>query len=90
MHVAAAKQTASAIPPGAPNHEVKGALPVPFDAQILSFMPHMHMRGKAFRYDLVDADGQRRELLNVPAYDFNWQLQYRAAEPVIVRRRQPH
>jgi mono/diheme cytochrome c family protein len=85
VHVAAAKQTRFSIPPGAPNHEVKGALPVPFDAQILSFMPHMHMRGKAFRYDLVDADGQRRELLNVPAYDFNWQLQYRAAEPVIVR-----
>ena len=85
VHVAAAKQTRFAIPPGAPNHEVKGTLPVPFDAQILSFMPHMHMRGKAFRYEMVDASGQRRELLNVPNYDFNWQLLYRAAEPVIAR-----
>ncbi|MDB6069741.1 MAG: Redoxin domain protein, partial [Verrucomicrobiales bacterium] len=74
VHVAAAKQHWFSIPPGAPNHEVKGTLPVPFDARILSFMPHMHMRGKAFRYDLVDAAGNSRELLNVPAYDFNWQL----------------
>ena len=83
VHVAAAKQHLFRIPPGASNHEVKGFLPVPFDSQILSFMPHMHMRGKAFRYDMVDPAGQRRELLSVPAYDFNWQLQYRAAVPVI-------
>lgn len=83
VHVAAAKQRFFKIPPGAPNHEVKGTLPVPFDSRILSFMPHMHMRGKAFRYDMVDPAGERRELLNVPAYDFNWQLQYRSAEPVL-------
>jgi thiol-disulfide isomerase/thioredoxin len=84
VHVAAAKQHRFAIPPGHPNFEVKGALPVPFEAQILSFMPHMHMRGKAFRYDLVDAAGTRVELLNVPRYDFNWQLLYRAAEPLVL------
>ena len=83
VHVAAAKQHRFRIPPGAPNHEVKGTLPFPFDSQIISFMPHMHMRGKAFRYDLVDPAGERRELLSVPAYDFNWQLQYRSAEPVL-------
>jgi mono/diheme cytochrome c family protein len=68
VHVAAAKQRFFTIPPGAEAHEVKGVLPVPFDSQILSFMPHMHMRGKAFRYDMVDPSGQRRELLNVPNY----------------------
>ncbi|MES2705462.1 MAG: redoxin family protein [Verrucomicrobiota bacterium] len=82
VHVAAAKQTRFAIPPGADNHEVKGVLPVPFDSRVLSFMPHMHMRGKSFKYELVTADGARRELLDVPAYDFNWQLLYRAAEPL--------
>ena len=58
---------------------------MPFDAQVLSFMPHMHMRGTAFRYELVEPGGERRELLDVPHYDFNWQLLYRAAEPVLVR-----
>ena len=85
MRVAAAKPHRFRIPPGDPNHEVKGTLPVPFDSQIISFMPHMHMRGKAFRYDMVDAAGERRELLSVPAYDFNWQIQYRSAEPVLAR-----
>ncbi len=84
VHVAAAKQTRFCIPPGARRHEVRGALPIPFGAQILSLMPHMHMRGAAFRYELVDAGGQRRELLDVPRYDFNWQLLYRAAEPIAV------
>ena len=82
VHVAAAKQHRFRIPPGDPNHEVKGTLPIPFDSQIISFMPHMHMRGKAFRYDMVDPLGERRELLSVPAYDFNWQIQYRSAQPV--------
>jgi thiol-disulfide isomerase/thioredoxin len=86
VHVASAKQTKFAIPPGADNHEVKGALPVPFNSRILAFMPHMHMRGKAFKYELVTADGARRDLLNVPAYDFNWQLLYRAAEPLEIAK----
>ena len=80
--VAAAKNRRFAIPPGAAAHEEKGVLPVPFEARVLAFMPHMHVRGKAFRYELVDRDGARRTLLDVPRYDFNWQLLYRLAEPL--------
>jgi mono/diheme cytochrome c family protein len=70
------------IPPGAENHEVHAATPVMFDAKILSFMPRMHVRGKAFRYELARADGSKQLLLDVPRYDFNWQLQYKLAEPI--------
>ena len=70
------------IPPGASNYVVRGAIPVPFDAKLLSFMPHMHVRGKAYRYELELPDKERRTLLEVPRYDFNWQLQYRLAVPV--------
>jgi hypothetical protein len=70
------------IPPGEANYETRGRMPVPFDAKILSFMPHMHVRGKAYRYELQTPDGKTRPLLDVPRYDFNWQLQYRLAEPV--------
>ena len=52
------------------------------DALVLSFMPHMHLRGKAFRYDAILPDGERRTLLDIPAYDFNWQTAYRLAEPL--------
>ncbi len=84
VQVAAAGNHLIRIPAGAENHPEKGVLPVVFDAQILSFMPHMHVRGKSFRYELVLPDNSRRTLLDVPRYDFNWQLLYRLAEPLAV------
>jgi hypothetical protein len=69
------------IPPGAEDHKEKGTIPVPMDVRLLSFMPHMHVRGKAFRYEVMLPGGKREVLLDVPRYDFNWQLQYRLAEP---------
>jgi hypothetical protein len=44
----------------------------------------MHLRGKAFEYEMVRADGSREILLEVPRYDFNWQLWYQAARPIEV------
>ncbi|TVS16146.1 MAG: redoxin [Planctomycetaceae bacterium] len=78
--------TRIAIPPHAKNHAEQASMNVPIDARLLALMPHMHLRGKAFRYDLVMPDGQRRRLLDVPRYDFNWQLEYRLAEPLDVPR----
>jgi thiol-disulfide isomerase/thioredoxin len=75
------------IPPGADNHKVTGTIPlIPFDVHILAFFPHAHLRGKAARYELKTPDGKVTTLLDVPHYDFNWQLQYRFAEPVAVPR----
>lgn len=71
------------IPPGAGNHAETATLRVSTDATILAFMPHMHLRGKAFRYDLVSTH-QKQTLLEVPSYDFNWQLEYRLIEPISV------
>lgn len=73
-----------AIPPGASNHAERAGIRVPLDAQILAYMPHMHIRGKSFLYELVEPDGARRTLLEVPRYDFNWQLAYRLREPLLV------
>ncbi|HEY1190561.1 MAG TPA: redoxin family protein [Gemmata sp.] len=72
------------IPPGADNHRVNASIPyVPFDAHVLALFPHAHLRGKAARYELKSG-GQTTTLLDVPHYDFNWQLQYRFAEPIAV------
>ena len=71
-----------AIPPGAANHEVVATQAVPQDATILAFFPHMHLRGKAFKYEAILPNGEKQTLLDVPRYDFNWQLSYRLAEPV--------
>jgi peroxiredoxin len=75
------------IPAGASNHEVKSKFPVKRDTQILAYSPHMHVRGKAFKYELVtkspDGGEVREVLLNVPRYDFNWQTSYLPAKTKI-------
>ncbi len=81
VHVAGISDAMLNIPPGADNHPETGAIPVPREVKLLAFMPHMHVRGKAFRYEVVLPDGTTRTLLDVPRYDFNWQLGYRYAEP---------
>lgn len=70
------------IPPGAENHEVRASRTLPTDVTVFAFFPHMHLRGKSFRYEAVFPDGHTQLLLDVPRYDFNWQLSYRLAEPL--------
>jgi hypothetical protein len=70
------------IPAGEPNYESKASFIFKEDSHIVSFMPHMHVRGKDFEYKLVYPDGTSRVLLSVPRYDFNWQLVYFTREPV--------
>jgi mono/diheme cytochrome c family protein len=70
------------IPPGEPNYETKASFIFKQDSHIVSFMPHMHVRGKDFEYKLVYPDGTSKILLKVPRYDFNWQLNYFVKEPV--------
>lgn len=70
-----------AIPPGAPNHEVKAQHVFSAPTRLMAFMPHMHLRGKAFRYELEIPGRGREVLLDVPRYDFNWQLRYELAVP---------
>jgi hypothetical protein len=82
VHVVGIANPGIRIPAGASNHEEWAALPVPREARILSFLPHMHVRGKAFRYEVMSPDGESRVVLDVPRYDFNWQLSYQLAEPL--------
>ena len=70
------------IPPGAASHVVTAtSRPTKQEVTLLSLSPHMHVRGKSFRYELVLPTGDREVLLDVPAYDFNWQTRYLLAEP---------
>jgi hypothetical protein len=46
------------------------------NVEIFSMMPHMHVRGKSMTFTLTYPDGRTETVLNVPRYDFNWQLQY--------------
>ena len=68
------------IPPGAENYRVEVHGTLPNDCTLLSFFPHMHLRGKRFEYNIVHEDKSVETLLRVN-YDFYWQLSYRLAEP---------
>lgn len=72
------------IPAGADNHPVESWKEFKEDTLILDFTPHMHLRGKAFRYDVIYPDGRTETLLDVPRYDFNWQITYQLADPLLV------
>jgi hypothetical protein len=84
------------IPPGADNFRVEARGTLPNDATLLSFFPHMHLRGKRFEYNLIrhtpaqqtvgaDAGGGARQLqietLLRVNYHFHWQMSYRLAQP---------
>jgi hypothetical protein len=83
------------IPPGADNFRVEARGTLPNDATLLSFFPHMHLRGKLFEYNLVKhtveqlRDGrpngasptQVETLLRVN-YHFHWQMSYRLTVPL--------
>ena len=69
------------IPPGVANQRVEVHGSMPNDALLLSFFPHMHLRGKRFDYNILRADGTIEPLLRVN-YDFFWQLSYRLAQPM--------
>ena len=72
------------IPPGADNYEVEVHGTMPNDATLLSFFPHMHLRGKTFEYNIVHPGGGIETLLRVN-YNFYWQLSYRLAQPLLLK-----
>lgn len=84
VHVIGLANPLLKIPAGASRHAEQAGSSVPHEARILAFLPHMHLRGTAFRYEVQEPGGAFRTLLDIPRYDFNWQLTYRCAEPIRV------
>jgi hypothetical protein len=73
-----------AIPPGDSNYKVDSKFTLQDDATLLNFLPHMHFRGKSFEYRVTYPSGEKETLLDVPHYDFNWQLTYELAQPKLL------
>lgn len=69
------------IPPGDPEVPARATFVFEEDSLLYEMSPHMHYRGKWFRYTAQYPDGRSEILLSVPRYDFNWQLSYRLQKP---------
>ena len=72
------------IPANQDNVPVASSLTLIQETRLLGFMPHMHLRGKDFRYSISEPGKPSEVLLSVPAYDFGWQSYYTLAEPRIL------
>ncbi len=84
VETASAYNTRFKIPAGDPRFVADGAYTFERAGTLLSLLPHLHLRGTAFRFDLIYPDGREVPVLNVPRYDFNWQLTYHFEEPLQV------
>jgi hypothetical protein len=72
------------IPPREDNVAVESSLTLQQDSRLLSFMPHMHLRGKDFKYTIARPGMPPEVALSVPGYDFGWQSYYTLAEPLML------
>ena len=68
------------IPAGEENYRTTSRFTFDQDMELLSMFPHMHYRGKKFRYEFKLPGHSYQTWLNVPNYDFNWQNAYELSE----------
>ncbi len=74
--------SAFTLPAGAKDVSVPSMVGFNRDVRIWGMLPHTHLRGKKWAYRVVYPDGRTENILNVPAYDFNWQTYYMFARPL--------
>ena len=78
------------IAPGDRDAKVTVSGTLPNDALLLGFFPHMHLRGKAFEYDRIIEggrdDGRPEPMFRASNYNFYWQLSYRLAQPIPLKK----
>ena len=72
------------IPPGEANYRSASWIDFEHEAILFDFTPHMHLRGKSMVFTAEYPNGEKEILLDVPRYDFDWQLTYTATEPKIL------
>jgi hypothetical protein len=84
VETAAAVNTDFTIPPEARHHEVSAMYRVNDSITLLGFLPHMHVRGKAFQYELLHRNASVQAMLQIPRFDFDWQEEYLLKYPISV------
>lgn len=74
------------IPAGASQHVETAQRTLPVNVNAMALMAHMHVRGKSFKFEAISPEGKTETLLDIPRYDFNWQLRYDYAVPHFLPR----
>jgi len=72
------------IPPLTPSVTFTKEYPLNHDVLLRGLTPHMHLRGKSMVADLIRPDGSLENLIEIPAWDQNWQFDYVFRTPRVV------
>jgi hypothetical protein len=67
------------IPPGDPAFRISSEHELARDADLLGIFTHMHVRGRDMTFYAKDRSGSQETLLQIPNYNFEWQLGYEIA-----------
>jgi hypothetical protein len=74
------------IPAGDPDNRVDAVMTINRDVTLWAMLPHTHVRGKRWSYEVTFPDGRKQTILSVPNYDFEWQTDYVFKEPLKLPR----
>jgi hypothetical protein len=75
------------IPAGESHQKVTAVLPISRTVELISIAPHMHLLGREATIDLVTGvspNEQRRQLIRIADWNFQWQGDYSYREPIIL------
>ena len=72
------------IPPYAEDWRIVRVNPILEAITVTALSPHMHLRGKAMTILVAWPDGLEEVILDVPAFDFMWQLHYELETPLAI------
>ena len=70
------------IPAYKDDWKITGITPINEPITLYGLSPHMHLRGKSLRWVVTYPDGREETILDVPEFDFNWQIHYELEEPL--------
>lgn len=70
------------IQPGDKEYKVRQSLVLPVDVEMIGTTPHAHLVCKSVKAEATLPDGQKRPLIWIKDWDFNWQEQYQYAAPL--------
>lgn len=66
------------------HREVMMSEPLPNDMLLESYSPHAHSRGRSMSVSVRYPDGSEEALINIPNFNYNWQLAYRMGEEKLI------
>ncbi len=73
------------IPPRTEDFTAQATLILEKNAYLYSVLPRLHYRGSSIRIDAELPSGEIEPLLNIPKYNYNWQINYQFASPKFIR-----